>query len=66
MAITKDMTFAEALTIKPDAAEIMFEFGLHCIGCHLSPYETIEQGAKSHGLNDKDIKNMLDKINNDI
>ena len=63
MAITKEMTFAEALEIKPDAAKIMFEFGLHCIGCHFSPYETIEQGAKSHGLEDKDIKEMLNKIN---
>jgi hybrid cluster-associated redox disulfide protein len=51
------------LDIKPDAASIMFEFGLHCIGCNLSPYETIEQGAKSHGLSDKNIKDMLDKIN---
>jgi len=63
MKITKDMTFADALSKVPEAAAIMMEFGLHCIGCHLSPYETIEEGSRGHNLTDKQIDEMIAKIN---
>jgi hybrid cluster-associated redox disulfide protein len=34
----------------PVAAEVMSAFGLGCSGCGVSKYETIEQGARAHGL----------------
>src|ERR1700681_2229694 len=34
----------------PIAEEVLTEFGLHCAGCGVNKYETIEQGAKAHGL----------------
>jgi hybrid cluster-associated redox disulfide protein len=34
----------------PLAAEVMQAFGLGCSGCGVSKYETIEQGARAHGL----------------
>ncbi len=34
----------------PIAAEVLGKFGLHCAGCGVNKYETIEQGAKAHGL----------------
>lgn len=34
----------------PIAAEVMRAFGLGCSGCGVSKYETIEQGARAHGL----------------
>jgi len=61
--ITRGMTFADVLSISPRAGEIMFQYGLHCIGCHLSPYETVEEGSKTHGLSDKQIDEMIEKIN---
>ena len=61
--ITKDMTFEEALTKNPRAAQVMFKYGLHCIGCHVAAFETIEQGATAHGLSEADIKKMLKEIN---
>jgi hybrid cluster-associated redox disulfide protein len=63
MKINKEMTFAEVLNVSPDSAKIMFEYGLHCIGCHLSPYETVDQGGKAHGLTDEQITEMVEKIN---
>ncbi len=61
--INKDMTFAELLHIKPDAGMILGEYGLHCIGCHLSVSETIEQGMKAHGLSDPDIDSLIRELN---
>jgi hybrid cluster-associated redox disulfide protein len=34
----------------PIAEAVLGEFGLHCAGCGVNKYETIEQGAKAHGL----------------
>jgi len=61
--VTKDMTLGEVVNKYPDAAQIMLKYGLHCIGCHVASFETIEQGCKSHGMDDKQIEKMLKEIN---
>ncbi|MBW2988109.1 disulfide oxidoreductase [Candidatus Woesearchaeota archaeon] len=63
MRINKDMTFAEILSHCPECGEVLFKFGLHCIGCHLSPAETLEQGAKAHGLSDSQVDEMIKELN---
>ncbi|MDA3899739.1 MAG: DUF1858 domain-containing protein [Spirochaetes bacterium] len=60
--ITKDMTFGDLLQQKPEVAEILSSYGLHCIGCHIAVFETIEQGAKAHGLTDEQVDEMMKKI----
>ena len=50
----------------PRAAEILMAHGLHCIGCGVSAFETLEQGAKAHGMDDTEIKKMLKEINSAI
>ncbi|MDD5162932.1 MAG: DUF1858 domain-containing protein [Candidatus ainarchaeum sp.] len=61
--VTGEMTFAELTSRHPAAIPILFEYGLHCIGCHVSALETIEQGALAHGLSEEQLKEMLGKIN---
>ena len=61
--VTKQMTFAQLLTKKPETMNILFENGLHCIGCHMSAYETIEQGCLAHGMLDKEIDELVEKLN---
>ncbi|HEY6450540.1 MAG TPA: P-loop NTPase [Candidatus Cybelea sp.] len=39
----------------PIAADVMQAFGLGCSGCGVSKYETIEQGARAHGLQTEPI-----------
>lgn len=63
--ITKEMTFQEILDKNPDAVMILLEKGMHCIGCGMAGFETLEQGAMVHGLNPdelvEEINNSLDK-----
>ncbi|MBS3107494.1 DUF1858 domain-containing protein [Candidatus Woesearchaeota archaeon] len=59
----KKMTFAEILDARPDAAEIMMKYGLHCIGCAAAHFETVEEGCKAHGISDKNIDKMIEEIN---
>jgi hybrid cluster-associated redox disulfide protein len=62
-AITKNMTFGDVLNKNPEAAEILFESGLHCIGCGMAMYESLEDGCKSHGMGKKEIDDLIKKIN---
>ena len=50
----------------PKAVEILMAHGLHCIGCGVSAFETLEQGAKAHGMDDAEIKKMLKELNSAI
>ncbi|OGC45279.1 hypothetical protein A2V49_01640 [candidate division WWE3 bacterium RBG_19FT_COMBO_34_6] len=61
--ITKDMNLADVLFKYPKSAEIFMDYGLHCVGCIASSFDTIEAGAKVHGLLDKDIDEMVTRVN---
>lgn len=64
--ITKKATFAEIMEKHPESANILFESGLHCIGCGMAMYETIEQGCLAHGMNKKEIDDLIKRINVEI
>jgi len=61
--ITPKMKFAEIMEKHPNSAEILFENGLHCIGCGMAMQETLEDGCKAHGMNKKQIEDLIKKIN---
>lgn len=61
--ITKETPIGEAIEKNPKAAEIMFSYGLYCVGCSGASMETIEQGAKMHGISDEKIEEMVRKMN---
>ena len=48
--ITPQTNISELVKQLPIAADVMGQFGLGCSGCSVNKYETIEQGAKAHGL----------------
>ena len=57
------MTIGDVVEKYPPAAEVMLGYGLHCVGCAVNPYETVEQGALGHGMDEEMINGMLDDIN---
>jgi hybrid cluster-associated redox disulfide protein len=48
--ITPTTNIRELVAELPIAEDVLTQFGLHCAGCGVNKYETIEQGAKAHGL----------------
>lgn len=60
--ITKDMTFNQALQMSPEVAKVLGQFNLGCVGCMGAMNETLEQGARAHGLNVDDILKALNAI----
>jgi hybrid cluster-associated redox disulfide protein len=53
------MTIAELLKAKPQAAEVLLNHGMHCLGCSIAHGETIEQAAQVHSL---DINELLEEL----
>ena len=42
------------------------DYGLHCIGCQMAAFETLEQGAAVHGMTKNEIEEMIKKLNSMI
>lgn len=58
--ITKDMTIAEALKLKPQIAAILMSKGMHCLGCVIAQGETMAQAAEVHGL---EVDKLIEELN---
>lgn len=61
--IKRDTILKEAIEEYPEIVSILIGYGLHCVGCYFSEIETIEQGAKTHGLTKEVIEMMLKDVN---
>lgn len=61
--ITADTLITECLQLNPNAAEILLESGMHCIGCAMAHGETIEEAVAVHG---EDLEALLKKLNEGI
>ena len=60
--ISKDMTFAELMELDSDAGMKLAERGLFCGGCPRAAFESIEDGARAHGVHvDELVKELNDK-----
>jgi hybrid cluster-associated redox disulfide protein len=61
--ISKTMTFGELVRNFPQSAQILAEYGMHCIGCHIGISETLEEGARAHGLGEDEINKLITELN---
>jgi hybrid cluster-associated redox disulfide protein len=64
MTVTRDTLIIDILRNCPDVnrlAELFQDIGMHCLGCHLSEDETVEEACLVHGA---DVDKFLGDINN--
>lgn len=61
--ISKDTTIGELLNVFPEAAPILMEIGMHCLGCPSAQGESLAEAAMVHGI-DADL--LVEKINASI
>lgn len=50
MKISLQDGILETVQSYPATAEVFRSFGMGCLGCAAARFETIEQGAKAHGM----------------
>lgn len=60
MEVKKDMLIGELIRKKPEAIEILMQFGMGCVGCPSSQMESLEEAAMVHGLN---LDSLMDALN---
>ena len=61
--ITKEMTIGDVVAKYPSVIEPLQSAGVHCVGCHVSYHETLEQGFKGHGMSDEEVDMVISKLN---
>ncbi|MBD3303919.1 DUF1858 domain-containing protein [Candidatus Woesearchaeota archaeon] len=64
--IKKTDIIGEVVEKHEKLAPIFFKFGMHCIGCPAARGESIEDGAKAHGLDDEKIKALIKDLNEEL
>ncbi len=59
---TPDMLIFDALELHEGAAEVFESFGLPCRRCAVAEVETVEEGARSKGIDPKKILSRLNAL----
>lgn len=50
MTLTADSTIMDLLREKPESANVLFRFGMGCLGCSVAKGESIREAAMAHGI----------------
>ena len=67
MKITKDTNIRDIIKKYPQLGTVLIEkYGLHCVGCIGALFETLEQGAKAHGMDEESLKEMIKDLNRKV
>jgi len=61
--VKKNMLMGEIVSKHPQVTEILMKHGFHCVGCMISPYESLEAGSAVHGI---PLAPLLKEINKSI
>lgn len=61
--VNKDHNLGELVFAYPKTAEVLLDYGLHCVGCGAMHFDTIEAGAKLHGFTDAEVEELVVRIN---
>ena len=60
MAITREMPIGDVVRSHPETVPVFMQHGLHCIGCAVAAFESIEEGANAHGI---DVEALMKDLN---
>lgn len=61
MKITREMTIGEVVRNYPDSVEILFSFGMGCVGCPSAQAETIGEACAVHGIDAEKLVKVLNE-----
>ncbi len=57
------MRVQDILALLPHAEPLLAEYGLHCVGCAGSAFETLEEGYLSHGFTEDKLDMLVTDLN---
>ena len=57
------MRVQDILALLPHAQPLLAEYGLHCVGCAGSEFETLEEGYATHGFAEDRLDDLVTDLN---
>ena len=62
--IDPKMKISEIAELFPEVIEYLItEYQFYCFGCFIADYETLEEGARVHGIEGQDFKELMKELN---
>ena len=62
--ISRHTPLQEIVEKYPEAVELLAEkYHLFCVACLGAAFETLEQGARAHGMEEEEIDKMVEELN---
>lgn len=62
-SIKPDILIADLLEIEPEVAIFLLtEYGIHCVNCFAAAFDTLEEGARIHGIVGADFEELLQGV----
>lgn len=61
--VKKSDNLADVIFKYPQVAEVLTDYGLHCVGCFASTFDTIGDASKIHNMSEEEIDEMVDRVN---
>ncbi len=59
-SVNRDMVISDVVRLYPQARIVFVRYGMGCMGCMGALDETIEGGAKMHGIS---VETLVDELN---
>lgn len=61
--VDKDTAIEALIETSPEMNDVLYEYGLYCGNCFAAGWDTLEEGAKMHGLEDDEIEELIQELN---
>ena len=59
--VTVQTLIGEIVANYPDAVDVLYESGMHCIGCPASQMESLEEACAVHGIDPDQVAAALNE-----
>ena len=59
--VTRETLIGEIVNEYPEAIDVLFSIGMHCLGCPASQGESLEEACVVHGIEPSEVVKAINK-----
>ncbi len=59
--VTGETLIGQIVNEHPEACQVLFSIGMHCLGCPASQMESLAEAAQVHGFKPEDVVNAVNE-----
>lgn len=61
MQVNKEMTIMQIISVDQGIVPILYDAGMHCIGCPSAQGESLEMACMVHGIDADELENKINE-----